>query len=133
MLFSAVVGRLLGDLDIVGMTFTHTGIGDLYETRVLQLGNAFGAEKDNSNYAGGVAEGWDAPPLNSDSLAVHKWTAEQLVEYLSTGWTRLHGAAAGPMASPRPVASPSPFPHPPQHPPGVAFMTSSLRLWAELP
>lgn len=60
--------------------------------------NAFGAEKGNSNYAGGVAEGWDAPPLNSGSLAVHKWTTEQLAEYLSTGWNRLHGAAAGPMA-----------------------------------
>jgi mono/diheme cytochrome c family protein len=60
--------------------------------------NAFGAEKGNSTYAGGVAEGWDAPPLNSDSLAVHKWTTNQLAEYLSTGWTRLHGAAAGPMA-----------------------------------
>ena len=60
--------------------------------------NAFGAEKGNSTYAGGVAEGWDAPPLNSDSLTVHKWTTDQLAEYLSTGWTRLHGAAAGPMA-----------------------------------
>jgi mono/diheme cytochrome c family protein len=60
--------------------------------------NAFGAEKGDSIYAGGVAEGWNAPPLNSDSLAVHKWTTDQLAEYLSTGWHRLHGAAAGPMA-----------------------------------
>jgi mono/diheme cytochrome c family protein len=60
--------------------------------------NAFGAEKDHSMYAGGVAEGWNAPPLNSGLLAVHKWTTEQLTEYLSTGWSRLHGAAAGPMA-----------------------------------
>jgi mono/diheme cytochrome c family protein len=60
--------------------------------------NAFGAEKANSSYAGGVAEGWDAPPLNSDSPAAHKWTEDQLAEYLSTGWHRLHGAAAGPMA-----------------------------------
>jgi mono/diheme cytochrome c family protein len=60
--------------------------------------NAFGAEKANNAYAGGVAEGWDAPPLNSDSLAAHKWTTDELVEYLSTGWSRLHGAAAGPMA-----------------------------------
>jgi mono/diheme cytochrome c family protein len=60
--------------------------------------NAFGAEKGNNNYAGGVAEGWNAPPLNSNSLAVHKWTTDQLAEYLSTGWNRLHGAAAGPMA-----------------------------------
>jgi mono/diheme cytochrome c family protein len=60
--------------------------------------NVLGAEKANSAYAGGVAEGWYAPPLNSDILAAHKWTADQLAEYLSTGWHRLHGAAAGPMA-----------------------------------
>jgi mono/diheme cytochrome c family protein len=60
--------------------------------------NALGAEKTNRTYAGGVAEGWNAPPLNSDSVAAHKWTADQLQEYLSTGWHRLHGAAAGPMA-----------------------------------
>jgi mono/diheme cytochrome c family protein len=60
--------------------------------------NVFGAEKGNSAYAGGVAEGWYAPPLNSDSVAAHNWTADHLAEYLSTGWHRLHGAAAGPMA-----------------------------------
>ena len=60
--------------------------------------NILGAEKQSSAYAGGVAEGWDAPPLNSNSYAPHKWTADQLAEYLSTGWHRLHGAAAGPMA-----------------------------------
>jgi mono/diheme cytochrome c family protein len=60
--------------------------------------NILGAEKKNSAYDGGAAEGWDAPPLNLDSLAAHKWTADQLTEYLSTGWHRLHGAAAGPMA-----------------------------------
>jgi mono/diheme cytochrome c family protein len=60
--------------------------------------NALGAEEANRNYAGGVAEGWKAPPLNSDSVAAHKWTVDQLAEYLSTGWHRLHGAAAGPMA-----------------------------------
>jgi mono/diheme cytochrome c family protein len=60
--------------------------------------NLLGAEKANSAYAGGVAEGWYAPPLNSDNPAAHKWTSDQLAEYLSTGWHRLHGAAAGPMA-----------------------------------
>jgi mono/diheme cytochrome c family protein len=60
--------------------------------------NILGAEKRNSAYAGGDAEGWAAPPLNSNSIAAHKWTADQLTEYLSTGWHRLHGAAAGPMA-----------------------------------
>ena len=60
--------------------------------------NIFGAEEHDSAYAGGVAEGWDAPPLNSNPYAPDKWTADQLTEYLSTGWHRLHGAAAGPMA-----------------------------------
>ncbi len=56
-----------------------------------------GAEKKNSAYAGGAAEGWDAPPLNANTVAAQPWTADQLAEYLSTGWHRLHGAAAGPM------------------------------------
>ena len=60
--------------------------------------NALGAEKSRSAYAGGVAEGWNAPALNSSLVAAHKWTADQLAEYLSTGWHKLHGAAAGPMA-----------------------------------
>jgi mono/diheme cytochrome c family protein len=46
-----------------------------------------------------VADGWEAPPLNAQSLAVHKWTVDQLAEYLSTGWTRWHGAAAGLMTN----------------------------------
>lgn len=60
--------------------------------------NALGAEKKNLAYAGGASGGWNAPPLNTQSLAAHKWTVDQLTEYLSTGWQRLHGAAAGPMA-----------------------------------
>jgi mono/diheme cytochrome c family protein len=31
-------------------------------------------------------------------VAAHAWTTDDLAEYLSTGWHRLHGAAAGPMA-----------------------------------
>lgn len=60
--------------------------------------NALGGEKKGSAYAGGVAEGWNAPPLNAALVTAHKWTVDQLAEYLSTGWHRLHGAAAGPMA-----------------------------------
>lgn len=60
--------------------------------------NALGGEKKGSAYAGGAAEGWNAPPLNASLVTAHKWTADQLAEYLSTGWHRLHGAAAGPMA-----------------------------------
>jgi len=60
--------------------------------------NQFGAEEKTRAYAGGAVEGWNAPPLNADSLAVHDWTVDQMAQYLSTGWTRWHGAAAGPMA-----------------------------------
>jgi mono/diheme cytochrome c family protein len=60
--------------------------------------NALGGEKKGSNYAGGVAEGWNAPPLNATLVSAHQWTVDQLAEYLSTGWHQLHGAAAGPMA-----------------------------------
>jgi mono/diheme cytochrome c family protein len=35
--------------------------------------------------------------LNTNTIAAQPWTADQLAEYLSTGWHRLHGAAAGPM------------------------------------
>jgi mono/diheme cytochrome c family protein len=58
--------------------------------------NVLGAEKKDRAYAGGTAEGWHATALNS--LAAQKWTVDQLAEYLSTGWTRWHGASAGPMA-----------------------------------
>jgi len=60
--------------------------------------NVLGAEKKGSRYAGGVAEGWNAPPLDASLATAHHWTVDQLAEYLSTGWHKLHGAAAGPMA-----------------------------------
>jgi mono/diheme cytochrome c family protein len=60
--------------------------------------NALGGEEKGSLYAGGVAEGWNAPPLNASLVTTHHWTVDQLAEYLSTGWHKLHGAAAGPMA-----------------------------------
>lgn len=60
--------------------------------------NALGGEKKDSAYAGGVAEGWNAPPLNASLVTAHQWTVDQLAEYLSTGWHQLHGAASGPMS-----------------------------------
>jgi mono/diheme cytochrome c family protein len=60
--------------------------------------NILGAEEKARAYAGGAAEGWNAPPLNAGSFAVRNWTVDQMSQYLSTGWTRWHGAAAGPMA-----------------------------------
>jgi mono/diheme cytochrome c family protein len=58
--------------------------------------NMLGAEKKGSIFAGGSAEGWDAPAL--DATAARQWSAEQMTAYLASGWHRSHGAAAGPMA-----------------------------------
>jgi nicotinate dehydrogenase subunit B len=60
--------------------------------------NTFGAEKQNAYLAGGVAEGWEAPPLTSLSHAPIPWSEDELFGYLRTGYSRLHGVAAGPMA-----------------------------------
>jgi mono/diheme cytochrome c family protein len=59
--------------------------------------NALGAEKRRDAFAGAIIEGWEAPALNDQSQPAHAWTVDQLAEYLSTGWTRWHGASAGPM------------------------------------
>ena len=59
--------------------------------------NALGAEKANAYLAGGFAEGWEAPPLTSLSQAPIPWTEDELFAYLRTGFSRLHGVAAGPM------------------------------------
>jgi mono/diheme cytochrome c family protein len=56
-----------------------------------------GDEKRDRAYAGGMAEGWYAPPLNAASPAVRAWTAERLFTYLRTGLSTTHAAAAGPM------------------------------------
>jgi nicotinate dehydrogenase subunit B len=61
--------------------------------------NALGAEKDAKAYlAGGLAEGWEAPPLTSSSHAPIPWSEDELFAYLRTGHSRFHGVAAGPMA-----------------------------------
>jgi mono/diheme cytochrome c family protein len=57
--------------------------------------NVLGGEKRSSAYAGGSAEGWFAPPFGGSD---REWTRDQLTEYLSSGWHRTRGAAAGPMA-----------------------------------
>jgi nicotinate dehydrogenase subunit B len=59
--------------------------------------NALGAEKANAYLAGGLAEGWEAPPLTSLSHAPIPWDADELFAYLRTGTSRFHGVAAGPM------------------------------------
>lgn len=60
--------------------------------------NPLGAERTSRRYAGGEAEGWDAPSLAGETSAPRIWTAGALTAYLRTGFAREHGAAAGPMA-----------------------------------
>ena len=59
--------------------------------------NALGAEIASRPMAGGWAEGWEAPPLNGLSHAPIPWSAAELYTYLRTGYSALHGPAAGPM------------------------------------
>lgn len=62
--------------------------------------NALGAEKrGGAHLAGGLADGWEAPPLTALSHAPVPWTEGALYDYLRTGETALHGSAAGPMAT----------------------------------
>lgn len=59
--------------------------------------NLAGAEIGSQAYAGGLAEGWHAPPLDTTNPAARAWTASTLFTYLRTGISPDHGAAAGPM------------------------------------
>jgi nicotinate dehydrogenase subunit B len=59
--------------------------------------NALGAESASRAFAGGWAEGWEAPPLNGLSHALIPWSEAELYTYLRTGYSALHGPAAGPM------------------------------------
>jgi len=63
--------------------------------------NLAGGEKAGHAYAGGVAEGWNAPALDASNRAPRVWTIDSLYNYLRTGMEADHSAAAGPM---RPVA-----------------------------
>jgi nicotinate dehydrogenase subunit B len=60
--------------------------------------NAFGAEKPDDHLGGGVADGWEAPPLTKVSHAPIPWSEDEFYAYLRTGESRFHGVAAGPMA-----------------------------------
>jgi mono/diheme cytochrome c family protein len=61
--------------------------------------NSLGAEKGAQTLAGGEAEDWYAPPLQSASPAARPWTEDALATYLRSGFDAGHGAAAGPMTA----------------------------------
>lgn len=61
--------------------------------------NMLGAEKGGRAYlTGGSADGWEAPALTALSRAPVPWSEAELFSYLRTGFSPLHGVAAGPMA-----------------------------------
>lgn len=59
--------------------------------------NLAGGEERRRAYAGGLAEGWRAPALNESNPAARRWTVAALEQYLRTGISPDHSAAAGPM------------------------------------
>jgi mono/diheme cytochrome c family protein len=59
--------------------------------------NLLGGEEAGRPFAGGVAEGWNAPALDASNPSARTWTVESLFTYLQTGMDRAHSAAAGPM------------------------------------
>jgi nicotinate dehydrogenase subunit B len=61
--------------------------------------NALGATRTgDAHLAGGLVDGWEAPPLTALSHAPLAWTEEDFFTYLRTGFSPRHGVAAGPMA-----------------------------------
>jgi nicotinate dehydrogenase subunit B len=61
--------------------------------------DALGAEVLGAGrWAGGFADGWEAPPLGKHIRTPVAWTRQELYAYLRTGASDLHGPAMGPMA-----------------------------------
>ena len=59
--------------------------------------NLAGGEEASHAYAGGIAEGWVAPPLNGQNPSKKPWATQSLYVYLRTGIEAQHSVAAGPM------------------------------------
>jgi mono/diheme cytochrome c family protein len=59
--------------------------------------NALGAEEGGRAFSGGVAEAWNAPPLDASNPVAKTWTQETLYTYLRTGSDSGHSTTAGPM------------------------------------
>lgn len=61
--------------------------------------NGLGAEQRDAAYAGAPVDGWIAPALTRANPAPVPWTTAELGSYLTTGLSRYHGSAAGPMSA----------------------------------
>ena len=61
--------------------------------------NALGAEKTATAFlSGALIDGWHAPALDGSGSAPLRWSEADYYDYLRTGVSARHGAAAGPMA-----------------------------------
>jgi nicotinate dehydrogenase subunit B len=61
--------------------------------------NAVGAETGkNEHLTGGWADNWEVPGLTQRARAPVPWDKHEFYAYLRTGYSSLHGSAAGPMA-----------------------------------
>ena len=61
--------------------------------------NRLGAEQLDRAFAGGEAEGWDAPALDARAPSPVAWDRDALHRYLAGAQVADHGVAAGPMAA----------------------------------
>lgn len=60
--------------------------------------NLMEALNQRRKFAGGVAEGWNAYNISTDKVSgIGDWSVDDLSRYLSTGYTKAHGVASGPM------------------------------------
>ena len=60
--------------------------------------NLMQALNERRKFAGGIAEGWNAYNISTDKMSgIGDWSAQQLTQYLATGYTKGHGVASGPM------------------------------------
>lgn len=58
-----------------------------------------GQELSTRRYQGASVDAWFAPALTASNASPVPWTSDELHRYLTTGISKYHGTAAGPMAS----------------------------------
>jgi mono/diheme cytochrome c family protein len=58
-----------------------------------------GQELTKRLYQGASVDGWFAPALTASNPSPIPWTSDELHKYLTTGVSKYHGTAAGPMAT----------------------------------
>ena len=93
----SVPGRNLTDPQLQRGAYLVSGLGHCGACHTPH--SRLGAEQTGRPLAGGMSEGWYAPPLDGDSPAARPWTPERIYAFLRTGLDPDHAAAAGPMGA----------------------------------